>query len=67
MALTQERARDRYIAIMFNAIMSFATGTIVGVYVAQNYRVPNVRYAVDQAKSYLEEFEETNRKSSSKK
>jgi len=52
---------------MFNAIMSFATGTLVGVYVAQNYRVPNVRYAVDQAKSYLEEFEETNRKSSSKK
>ena len=52
---------------MFNALASFATGTLVGVYVAQNYNVPNVRSAVDQARAYLEDFEETNRKSSSKK
>ena len=47
---------------MFNAIGWFATGTVAGVWLAQNYNVPNVRALVDQARVYAEQLEETSRK-----
>ena len=48
---------------MFGSLTWFATGTVIGVYVAQNYQVPNVRRYVDQFKMYAEQLEEANRKS----
>ncbi|KAH7285608.1 hypothetical protein KP509_33G036600 [Ceratopteris richardii] len=47
--------------------LSFMLGTVVGVYVAQNYDVPNVRKLYYTGLSMARQVEESHRKDSSKK
>jgi len=41
---------------------SFMVGTAVGVYIAQNYDVPNIRKLADTAMEKLKQIEQTYRK-----
>ncbi|XP_028797927.1 short transmembrane mitochondrial protein 1-like [Neltuma alba] len=47
---------------IFRSSFSFLTGTVFGVYLAQNYQVPNIKKLTETAKFMAEEIEEKYRK-----
>jgi len=51
----------------FPVLFSFAVGTGVGVYVAQNYRVPNVQWWLQQTTDIVRRMERQARKSQEEK
>lgn len=48
---------------IIRSCFSFIAGTVFGVYVAQNYQVPNIVKLVDTALLTAKEYEEKYRKS----
>jgi hypothetical protein len=51
----------------FRSAFSFALDTVVGVFVAQNYDVPNVRKLYHTGLSMVRQVEESHRKDGKKK
>jgi hypothetical protein len=46
---------------------SFMFGTLSGIYIAQNYNVPNIKKLAEFSLSMAKQMEETHRKPSNKK
>ncbi len=40
----------------------FIIGTICGIYITQNYEVPNVKFMVDKTLHYIKDIEKDSRK-----
>lgn len=44
------------------SVFSFTLGTLVGVYIAQNYRVPNVKALIDMGLAMARDLEDNHSK-----
>ncbi|KAJ4774645.1 transmembrane protein [Rhynchospora pubera] len=51
-----------FLIIFKGAFFPFFVGTAFGIYVAQNYKVPNVKAVVDSGIAMAKKYEETYRK-----
>ncbi|XP_061351522.1 uncharacterized protein LOC133296534 [Gastrolobium bilobum] len=51
---------------IIRSCFSFITGTVFGVYLAQNYKVPNIMKLADTAMDQAKQVEEKYRKSKKK-
>ena len=40
-------------------MMRFLLGVVVGTYISQNYKIPNIKHSVKYLQSSLEEYEAT--------
>jgi len=45
-----------------NKLITVVFGVFFGIYLSQNYNIPNIKYYCDKGYEYLKDLEEQNRK-----